>query len=233
MKLRRKGLRTERGFRFGEFGWGMMRGDREMRRNRFQDVERGRTAAGVLTLVVVLGLVASVGTSAEGDATPGTPGSLEFVGHNLFGDANGIFHSWRVVESRIDPESPEGTGSYAVIEVDLASLDTGIGRRDDHLRNPDFFEVETYPVARVRVHSPVAAGLSESGQPRYTAQFDIDLHGVEMTVEGEIRQIVEGPIGFEGSLIIDRTAFGIGDPPSRWNPMSVRAEVPVSFRIDL
>jgi polyisoprenoid-binding protein YceI len=223
MKLRRKGLRTERGFRFGEFGWGMMRGDREMRRNRFQDVERGRTAAGVLTLVVVLGLVASVGT----------PGSLEFVGHNLFGDANGIFHSWRVVESRIDPESPEGTGSYAVIEVDLASLDTGIGRRDDHLRNPDFFEVETYPVARVRVHSPVAAGLSESGQPRYTAQFDIDLHGVEMTVEGEIRQIVEGPIGFEGSLIIDRTAFGIGDPPSRWNPMSVRAEVPVSFRIDL
>ena len=116
-----------------------------------------------------------------------------------------------------------------MVRVDLASIDTGIERRDDHLRNPDFFEVERYPVATVRVHSFRADGQTDAGRPRYRARFDFDLHGVEKTLEGEVVLVSESPPRFEGSLVLDRTDFGIGAPPSRWNPMSVAAEIPIRF----
>jgi len=178
----------------------------------------------LLTLVALQAPIAA----AEGEAPPG---SLDFVGKNLFATANGTFHRWRVLESRIDLEAIEQ--SFAIVEVDLASLDTGSGRRDDHLRNPDFFEVETHPVARARIHDARPAGQSEAGNPLYTARFEIDLHGVQKTVEGEVELVGRAPIVFEGRLTIDRLDFGVGSPPSRWNPMSIVAEIPVSFRIEV
>lgn len=159
------------------------------------------------------------------------PGSLEFVGENLFSTAEGSFHEWRLVESRFDAASPDA--SYAVVEVRLASVDTGNDRRDDHLRTADFFDVETHPTARARGHSLVAKGESEAGHRLYAAQFDIDLHGVQRTVPGEIEVVAADPPVVEGRLEIDRLEFEIGPPVSRWNPLSIKARIPVSFRIEL
>lgn len=156
---------------------------------------------------------------------------LEFVGENLFSTANGRFHTWRVLESVIDLESVER--SEATIEVDLTSVDTGNSRRDDHLRDPDFFETETYPTATVRGHSLVGSGESEAGNPLYVAQFDIDLHGVQKTLSGEVELMSASPVIFEGRLVVDRLDFGVGPKPSRWNPMSIEVEIPVRFRIEL
>lgn len=194
----------------------------------------GRLAIGRATgALLLLGLFFVVSSWADEEVAeqPASPGSLEFVGHNLFGDANGTFHSWRISEKAVDAGALGD--SHVVVEIDLASLDTGIERRDDHLRNPDFFEVETYPVARVRVHSPLSSGQNASGQSTFTAQFDVDLHGVQKTLEGEITLVGVDPLVFEGSLVLDRTDFGVGAPPSRWNPMSVGAAIPVSFRVEL
>lgn len=190
----------------------------------------------LLTVALLIALVASGGTSATADesaaddvARPQPPGTLEFIGKNLISTAKGTFHSWRVLESAIDLADLSAT--YAVVEVDLDSLDTGIKRRDDHLRNPDFFEVETYPVARVRAHNLSGKGESEAGQPLYSLDFEVDLHGVQKTVPGEIEQVSVSPPVFEGRLVIDRTQFGVGEPASRWNPMAVKVLVPVSFRV--
>lgn len=177
--------------------------------------------------------VASAWAVPESDrsAEPTPPGKIEFVGKNLFATANGTFHDWRIVESRLDLERL--SESFAVVEVDLASVDTGIERRDDHLRDPDFFEVERYPVATVRVHSFRADGRSEAGQPRYAARFDFDLHGVTKTLDGQVVLVSASPPRFEGSLVVDRTDFVIGSPPSRWNPMAVGAEIPVHFEVEV
>ena len=188
----------------------------------------GRRRVGWM-LGVVVSWMASAGMAGDTDLeAPTDPrGRIEFIGKNLFATAQGTFHRWQIVESRLDPEALGD--SFAVVEVDLASLDTGIERRDEHLRNPDFFEVERYPVARVRVHSFRADGETDAGQPRYRARFDFDLHGVEQTIEGEVVLASESPLRFEGSLVLDRTDFGIGAPASRWNPMAVDAEVPIRF----
>jgi polyisoprenoid-binding protein YceI len=179
----------------------------------------------------VLGAMLAVLLSAGAlmAADPGAPGEITFVGKNAFATANGTFHVWRIVDRSIDLDDPGA--SWAAVEIDLASVDTGIERRDDHLRDPDFFEVETWPLARVRAHSLASADVDEEGRPRFAARFDVDLHGVEKTLDGEVVLVGRDPVTFEGSLVVDRTAFGVGPPPSRWNPMSIDAEIPVRFQI--
>lgn len=43
----------------------------------------------------------------------------------------------------------------------------------------------------------------------------------------------ESPLVYEGNLVINRLDFGVGAPPSRRNPMSIDAEIPIRFRIEL
>src|SRR3954451_11502966 len=46
-------------------------------------------------------------------------------------------------EVHLDEEQPEN--SWAKVEIDVASVDTGNADRDAHLRTPDFFDLEKYP----------------------------------------------------------------------------------------
>lgn len=202
-----------------------------------------RKRIGILALLLGIALAAAGVSAADRDdptdtaSDPGSdagidpPGKIEFVGENLFSTANGTFHRWRIVESQFDPAAPQE--GFAIVEVDLSSVDTGIERRDDHLRNPDFFEIDVHPIAMVRVHSFRADGQTAEGRPRFRARFDIDLHGVEKTLEGEVVQTASAPPAFAGSLVLDRTDFGVGGEPSRWNPMSVSAEIPIRFEVEL
>jgi polyisoprenoid-binding protein YceI len=185
-------------------------------------------------VVLVAGLAGSVHserTDAAADADAMAPGKIEFVGVNFFSTANGTFHRWRVIESRFDVDAVDE--SYAVVEVDLSSVDTGIERRDEHLRTADFFDIENHPVATVRAHSLVAKGESEAGNPIFDVVFDIDLHGVERMVPGEVEILDRAPPLLEGRLVVNRLDFEVGPPERRWNPMSIGAEIPVEFRIEL
>jgi polyisoprenoid-binding protein YceI len=188
-----------------------------------------RSCLVVLSLAMLTSPTIADETEKEAVAPP--PGALEFVGRNLLAKAKGVFHEWRIVESIVDPDSIEE--AYAIVEVSLDSVDTGIGRRDRHLRDPDFFETETYPVAIVRVHSPTPIEDESGEAPRFSVRFDIDLHGVKKTLDGEVRLVGTSPVVFEGGLTIDRTEFGVGPKPNRWNPMSPKAEIPVEFRVEL
>ena len=71
------------------------------------------------------------------------------------------------------------------VTVDLASFDTGIGKRNDHMRD-NHFETATYPVAIFRggllaADSPAAVPIGGSTELQLTGT--LDLHGVarEMT----------------------------------------------------
>lgn len=57
----------------------------------------------------------------------------------------------------------DGTGE-GTVTVDAASLDTGLAKRDTHLRSKDFFDVERYPTFQVVVDKigPVAADSNEA-----------------------------------------------------------------------
>lgn len=148
-------------------------------------------------------------------------GRIGFVAKNMVSTANGVFQRWRVVESDITPDSLENRSIS--IEIDVASLDTDNERRDAHLRTKDFFEVDTWPVARVRVHG-AAPGEGE----RWNAQFDIEIRGVRRTLPGSFEIVNRTPFQVRGTLTIDRLDFGIGTPKT-WNPMSITEKIPITF----
>jgi len=162
---------------------------------------------------------------AEGART--APGSLEFVGRNRLATARGTFHRWGFQRVEIDREHPER--SVVEIEVDIASIDTGIEGRDEHLRSADFFDVATFPAATIRVQDAVADGESESGRPRYRAVFRVRIRGVEKAIDGRFEVVSLSPPRVEGDLVLNRSDFGIGPAYRWWNPASIRSEVPIHF----
>ncbi|MFK7897870.1 MAG: YceI family protein [Myxococcota bacterium] len=191
---------------------------------------------GLFSALAFVGVGSPLAQAAEEASSPSAvtpPGKIEFVGKNLIANAEGTFHRWHVVEKQIDLAMPDK--SYVVVEVDLSSIDTKNESRDDHLRTADFFDVETFPTARVRGYGLQATGETEAGVKQFSLSFDLDLHGVKKTVQGEARLLETSPTGtrFEGDLEINRVDFGIGSPASRWNPMSIKEMIPIHFEVEL
>lgn len=97
------------------------------------------------------------------------------------------------------------------VTISTSSLNTGQSQRDDHLRSPDFLDVETYPeiLFRSTAVEPIANGsyrmageLTICGVTRPVA-IDFMLTGVAT----DHRQFEL--VGFEGSTVISRADFGL------------------------
>lgn len=98
---------------------------------------------------------------------------------------------------RIDiAEDVEKSRVEAVIKA--ASIDTGNGMRDGHLRNSDFLDVDTYPELTYR-----STGLEAAGPDRWIVHGDLALHGVERPVDLNLSYLGTGPDPWGGT----RAAF--------------------------
>ncbi len=106
-------------------------------------------------------------------------------------------------------------GSSFRLEVDAASLNTGIAKRDEHLRSADFFDVENYP--SIVFESKEIRQIS--GQ-EYEAVGNLTMHGVTRTVTLPFTYLgfVDHPaeeclfvLGIESVSTISRLSFGVGD----------------------
>jgi polyisoprenoid-binding protein YceI len=106
-------------------------------------------------------------------------------------------------------------GSSAELTIKASSVATGIQKRDDHLRSPDFFDVDTYPdisFKSTRIDSV------EGNQARVFG--NLTLHGV--TREIMFAAAFSGPakdpfgdglsMGFTASTVINREDYGM-----KWN----------------
>src|SRR4029079_4544343 len=98
------------------------------------------------------------------------PGVIHFRGHTAIGSSEGEFRRWHITDAVIDEEHPER--SSVALVIDLTSLDTGNDTRDRHLRSADFFDVDHYPTATLRLS---AVELEDS--KHFAATVDLNLHG--------------------------------------------------------
>jgi polyisoprenoid-binding protein YceI len=114
-----------------------------------------------------------------------------------------------------DPIRPQD--STVDITVNTASLDTNIAERDAVLRSDDFFDVERYPTMRF-----VSRRVIPRPDKKLAVSGDLSIHGITkpvdliVTVNG-INDVehVGRLAGFETTLHIDRTAFGVNG--TRWS----------------
>ncbi len=179
--------------------------------------ENGKALGLVLLLTTT---IVSLPANGGSEQAPGPPGEIRFTASNLIATARGRFRSWRISRAEINDQDPRR--SLVFVEVDIASIDTGIGRRDRHLLSDDFFDAERFPTATVELrdfelldptHVKAAVGLRIRGiEKSFPMTFEI--------VDRKARRV-------RATTTIDRTDFGVGGPRRMWNPMSVREGVEV------
>ncbi|MFB7374916.1 YceI family protein [Streptomyces sp. NPDC056222] len=129
---------------------------------------------------------------------------------------------------KLDGSNPGA--STASIDVKIASVDTGIGDRDGHLRSGDFFDAEQFPLMTFR--STEAAQL---GGDKYRVTGDLTIKDVTkaLSIDLEFNGTATDPygnerIGFEGSAEILRSDWGL-----TWNAALETGGVVVSDKVKL
>ncbi|KOT94015.1 MULTISPECIES: YceI family protein [Streptomyces] len=96
----------------------------------------------------------------------------------------------------IAPDDVTKSRVEAVIKA--ASIDTGNGMRDTHLRSADFLDVERFPEITYR-----STGVSEAGPDRWTVHGELGLHGVVREVDLDLAYLGTGADPWGGT----RAAF--------------------------
>jgi polyisoprenoid-binding protein YceI len=88
-------------------------------------------------------------------------------------------------------DEDNGQASAVTVDIDVASLNTGNGQRDGHLRSPDFFDVENHPKATF------ALTKFERSGDEVTATGDLTIRGTTrpVTLKGEIGGPAKDPWG--------------------------------------
>ena len=108
---------------------------------------------------------------------------------------------------KFDPDKKTGSGK---VTVDLASLDTGIPTRDEHMRSPQWLDVAKYPTATFEI----TGGKFVKGD-EYNITGKFTLHGVTKTinVKARVRYAPESEKTksnyFQGDVLQVQTKFNI------------------------
>lgn len=132
------------------------------------------------------------------------------VKHLMTARVRGAFHSFSgTIQMGDRPEE-----SSVEVTIDPASISTGAEDRDNHLRSPDFFDVETFPTIGFR-----STDVRSVGGNRYEVDGELTIKDVTKPVTLDLTYggLVTDPWGnekavFSASTTIDREAWGLN-----WN----------------
>lgn len=122
-----------------------------------------------------------------------------------------------------DPLVPERGKMDVTLEV--ASIKTGIGMRDKHLRKDDFFDAEKYPL--ISFHSTQVRKTQDSS---YSVSGDLTIKDVTKPVEIPFTFSQNGNKGvFKGKFQINRFDYKVGENQKRagGDIVDILLEVPV------
>ena len=105
---------------------------------------------------------------------------------------------------KFDENDLANSSIYASVKA--ATVNTGIDKRDKHLRKGEYFDVANHPKIELRSTSFTK---SESG---FTGQFDVTIKGKTKNLALPFTFDNKGETGtFKGTLKLDRLDFGVGE----------------------
>ena len=104
----------------------------------------------------------------------------------------------------------EGAESVS-FSIDASSVNTENKKRDDHLRGPDFFNVNEFPKITFK-----STAWKKTGDNSAEVTGELSLHGVTKTITVPVVKTGEGDdpwgnhrVGFEATFKVKRSEFGI------------------------
>ena len=115
------------------------------------------------------------------------------------------------VDGTLDIDERDAPTARGEIRVRTASINTGFGARDEHLRSPDFCDAAAYPEIVVRFD-----GVEPTGKDRFRVDADVTIRDVTRSVPFDVEYVgtttnMKGGrhIAFSAKATIDREAWGL------------------------
>ena len=122
---------------------------------------------------------------------------VAFVIGGMIGKVRGRFSKFT---GRIEGDAMRPEEASVELVIQAASINTGLPRRDDHLRGPDFFDVKTHPEIVFR-----SKRITSRGKDLYDVHGPLTLHGVTKNVVLPVR-IVRTDLGADG---VEKVRFAL------------------------
>lgn len=137
---------------------------------------------------------------------------LGFVATQVGAEFEGEFKKF---ESRITFDPADLTHSVVKITILIDSVDTQSAERDSNIVSSDWFDTANHPTALFETKV-----ISSDGKGGYLADAELTMRGVKQEVKLPFTVEIKGTQAHaKGELIVQRTAFGIGQ--GQWVETSI------------
>ena len=124
----------------------------------------------IVTAAVAITLLSSVALANETYKFDQSHSTIGFSVHQFLGTTHGKFTKF---DGKIDVDRDHPEKSSVTARIVVRSIDTGIVKRDNHLRSPEFFAVEKYPDIMFKSRS-----VKQTGPQAGDILGDLTMHGV-------------------------------------------------------
>ena len=153
--------------------------------------------------VVLLLLAAPLASGAEFTVLRPQQSSITFVSKQMGVPVEGSFRRF-TARIAVDPARPEAGTAH--IDIDLASIDTGITEADGEVAGKAWFDTRNHPVA-----SFVSGSVRPSGKERYEALGKMTIKGRSLDIKAPftLKQNADTLI-IDGMFPLKRLDYGIG-----------------------
>jgi polyisoprenoid-binding protein YceI len=128
--------------------------------------------------------------------------------HAMVTKVRGVFNEFEGT-AVLDGANP--ANSRADVTIQVTSIDTRNGQRDDHLRSNDFLAMDEYPTITFR-----STGVSQTDVDTFELTGDLTIKGVtkSVTIPFDFQGEAQDPfgntrVGFEGKTTINRSDYGV------------------------
>lgn len=130
------------------------------------------------------------------------------VRHLAISSVTGFFRDY---DAMVDMAPNDLNSLKASATIRTGSIDTGNGKRDEHLRSPDFFDAATFPEMTFE-----STGISDVNGTTFKLNGTLTIRDVSkpVTLDGELVGTAIGPRGDEraaltATTVINRKEFGL------------------------
>lgn len=133
------------------------------------------------------------------------------VKHLMITNVKGSFKDFNAL---VSTTGEDFSTSGISVQINPASVDTGVADRDTHLKSPDFFDVENFK------EITFAGGrLTKTGDDNFTLQGDLTIKGVTrpVTLEAEFSGMMTDPWGNKKAGFVVTGKINRKDWGLNWN----------------
>ena len=133
------------------------------------------------------------------------------VTHLGIADVSGTFNDFDVT---VASSKPDFSDAVFELTAKIASIDTRVEARNNHLKSADFFDAEKYPTLNFK-----STAITKLNGNKYKLTGNLTLHGItrQVTMDLLYKGTVENPMskkqtaGFQVTGVIKRSDFNVGN----------------------